>query len=96
MARKVCTRILENWLKKGYYLPSDTCENHEDYDGDTSACSHFDHCERPADIWVYESLGEDSGCLIYGYCSACYDWCFPYDGWYRIVKVGENFKGVLK
>lgn len=94
LARKVCTSILENWLRKGYYQPAETCENYWNDEDDVSPCSHFDHCERPATIWVYES--DDGTSLIYGFCDLCYDYCFPYDGWYRVVKVSPDFKGVLK
>jgi hypothetical protein len=93
MAHKVHQKLLANWLKKGMSCKlSDTCELHGNDDEELSPCSHWDHCERKAVIWIYDS--EPS--WVYGFCNTCYNWCFPAtDRWYRVVKISEEFNGRL-
>jgi hypothetical protein len=60
---------------------------------DVSPCSHFDHCERPAVIWLYLP---DCSPAIYGFCNLCYAWCYPAPGcWYRMVGISQDFTGRL-
>lgn len=62
-------------------------------DGDISPCSHFDHCERPAVIWLYFS---DCAPAIFGFCNTCYAWCYPAPRqWYRVVGISSEFRGRL-
>lgn len=62
-------------------------------DGDISPCSHFDHCERPAVIWIFQ---RDMAPCVFGLCNACYAWCYPAPKqWYRVVAISPEFRGRL-
>ncbi len=81
--------------KKAIAKFSEVCELHAGHDEDVSPCSHWDHCERKAVIWVYDYGGSP---FIYGLCNQCYAWTMPCSDreyWYRVVKVSEEFRGVL-
>lgn len=56
-----------------------------------SCCSHWDHCERAAVIWLYTPLAD-----IEALCQTCYDFSFPCrTQWYRVVKISPEFHGAL-
>lgn len=72
---------------------SEKCELYSLGNDDASPCSHFDHCERKAVIWLYDRDGSPK---VYGLCQQCYEWNHPTaDYWYRVVKVSPEFNGKL-
>lgn len=72
---------------------SEICELHWNDEEDTSPCSHFNHCERRATIWLYDKEGMPK---CYGLCNQCYNWTHPTNEyWYRVVKVSPEFSGTL-
>ncbi len=56
-----------DFYAKGHENPyKPVCElcNREE---DVTPCSHFDHCERPAVIWIYSR-----DCFVTAFCQTCY------------------------
>ncbi len=70
-----------------------TCELKGVVEGNVSPCSHFNYCERPAVIWLYD---KDGAPYCYGLCNECYAFSYPCKShWYRVVRVLPEFNGVL-
>ena len=87
---KLPRKAIPLYVKSEEEVYSPTCQLQNE--ADISPCSEFDHCTRPATIWLYS--GEVS--WVYGYCNTCYNWCYPStQEWYRVVRIAPEFKGRL-
>ncbi len=88
MSHKVIA--LPTWIKDPVYTAVCELNGNVNSEDDVTCCSHWDHCEREAVIWIYSDL------MITALCQVCYDWCYPTtEQWYRVVKISADFHGKL-